>query len=248
MRPQMSATPEISVVAPGHNEAGNLAALVAQICAALASTGRSFEIVLVDDGSTDGSWALLQKLGKENPRLRALRFAVNCGQSAALWAGIQAARGAIIVTLDSDLQNPPAEIPRFLEALKDADCVCGSRVAARSTGDNWVRRASSSIANGVRNRLSGETISDAGCCYRAFRRECVAKVKFFKGAHRFLPTLIKMEGFCVIEIPIAHNARQSGRSHYGIANRLFKSFADLLAVRWMKRRVIRYDIAGRINE
>jgi len=242
----MSAAPEISVVAPCHNEEGNIPALVEQISTAL--TGRSVEIVLVDDCSTDGSWALLQKLGAQNPRVRALRFEYNCGQSAAMWAGIKAARGAVIITLDSDLQNPPAEIPKFLAALAGADCVCGSRVAARAKGDNWVRRASSKIANGVRNRLSGETISDAGCCFRAFRRECVADVKFFKGAHRFLPTLIKMEGFRVVEIPIAHNARQAGRSHYGIWNRLFKGLADLLAVRWMKKRMIRYTIAGRINE
>jgi len=244
----MSTAPEISVVAPCHNEEGNIPALVDQISAALAPTGRSFEIVLVDDCSTDGSWALLQKLGAQNPRLRALRFAFNCGQSAAMWAGIKAARGTIIITLDSDLQNPPSEIPKFLAALAGADCVCGSRVAARAKGDNWVRRASSKIANSVRNWLSGETISDAGCCFRAFRRECVADVKFFKGAHRFLPTLIKMEGFRVVEIPIAHNARQSGRSHYGIWNRLFKGLADLLAVRWMKKRMIRYQIAGRVNE
>ncbi len=244
----MKQAPEISVVAPCHNEEGNIPALVHQIVAALTPTGRSFEIVLVDDCSTDGSWALLQQLGAQNPRLRALRFEYNCGQSAAMWAGIKAARGGIIITLDADLQNPPSEIPKFLAALDGADCVCGSRVAARAKGDNWVRRVSSKIANAVRNKLSGETISDAGCCFRAFRRECVAEVKFFKGAHRFLPTLIKMEGFRVVEIPIAHHARQAGRSHYGIWNRLFKGLADLLAVRWMKKRTIRYKIAGRINE
>jgi hypothetical protein len=131
--------------------------------------------------------------------------------------------------------------------LKQADCVCGSRVAARAAGDSWLRRASSRIANDVRNKVSGESISDAGCCYRAFRRECVAEIKFFKGAHRFLPTLIKMEGFTVTELPISHNPRGSGHTHYGVWNRLFKSSADLLAVRWMKKRMIRYEIDETIN-
>ena len=231
---------EISIVAPCHNERENLRPLVEAIRAAVA--GRSHEVVLVDDASTDGSWELMKTLG-----VHALRFEYNCGQSAALWAGMKAARGNIIVTLDSDMQNPPSEIPRFLDALKNADCVCGSRVAARAKGDSWVRRASSKIANDIRNKVSGETISDAGCCYRAFRRECIANIKFFKGAHRFLPTLIKMEGFTVTEIPISHNPRHAGQSHYGIWNRLFKSSADLLAVRWMKKRIIRYKVAEEIG-
>lgn len=244
----MSAAPEISIIAPCHNERENLTPLTAAIRAAVEPAGRSFEIVLVDDCSTDGSWELLEQLGRQDSRIRALRFEQNSGQSAALWAGMKAARGQILITLDADLQNPPSEIPRFLDALRQADCVCGSRVEARAKGDSWVRRASSKIANGVRNKVSGETISDAGCCYRAFKKECIANVKFFKGAHRFLPTLIRMEGFQVIEIPISHSPRHAGHSHYGIWNRLFKSSADLLAVRWMKKRVIRYKIARSINE
>jgi glycosyltransferase involved in cell wall biosynthesis len=238
----MNPPPEISVIAPCHNERENLRPLVEAIRAALTPTGKSFEIVLVDDASTDGSWELMKTLG-----VRAVRFEYNCGQSAALWAGMKTARGRILVTLDSDLQNPPSEIPRLLEALKDADCVCGSRVAARAAGDSWLRRVSSRIANAVRNRLSGETISDAGCCFRAFRRECIANVKFFRGAHRFLPTLIRMEGYRVTEVAIAHHPRRAGRSHYGVWNRLFKSSADLLAVRWMKQRMIRYRIAEEIE-
>jgi len=243
----MDRRPEISIVAPCHNERDNLQPLADAIRTALDPLGRTYEIVLVDDGSGDGSWEVLKELGRRDPRIRAQRFAQQCGQSAALWAGIKAARGAIIVTMDGDMQNPPTEIPRFLETLKQADCVCGSRVAARAAGDSWLRRASSHVANCVRNKVSGETISDAGCCYRAFRGECVKKIKFFKGAHRFLPTLIRMEGFTVTEIPISHNPRGSGRTHYGVWNRLFKSFADLLAVRWMKKRVIRYKITDTIN-
>jgi glycosyltransferase involved in cell wall biosynthesis len=234
-------------VAPCHNELDNLQPLTEAIRAALEPLGRTYEIVLVNDASTDGSWDVLKTIAATDSRVRALRFAQQCGQSAALWAGIKNARGRVIVTLDADMQNPPSEIPRFLEALMQADCVCGSRVAARAAGDSWLRRASSRIANEVRNKVSGETISDAGCCYRAFRRECVAELKFFKGAHRFLPTLIKMEGFTVTELPISHNPRGSGRTHYGIWNRLFKSSADLLAVRWMKKRTIRYKIDETVN-
>jgi glycosyltransferase involved in cell wall biosynthesis len=243
----MDAKPEISVVAPCHNERDNLQPLADAIRAALDPLGLSYEIILVDDCSADGSWETIKELGRRDPRIHAQRFAQNCGQSAALWAGIRTARAPIIVTMDGDMQNPPSEIPRFLDALKHADCVCGSRVAARAAGDTLLKRVSSHIANWVRNKVSGETISDAGCCYRAFRRECIADVKFFKGAHRFLPTLIKMEGFTVTEIPISHNPRRAGQTHYGIWNRLFKSSTDLLAVRWMKKRMIRYKIADTIN-
>ncbi len=167
----------------------------------------------------------------------------NCGESAASWAGMQVARGRYIATLDADLQNDPKDLPAMLEALKNADCVCGTRATTRGKGDNWIRIASSRIANWVRNKLSGEKISDAGCTYRVFKRDCIAHVKFFTGAHRFLPTLIKMEGFRVVEVPVSTNPRFSGTSHYGVWNRLFKSFRDLLAVRWMKSRQIRYEIA-----
>jgi glycosyltransferase involved in cell wall biosynthesis len=164
-----------------------------------------------------------------------------------MWAGMKAASGRFIVTLDADLQNDPADLPRFLEGLKQFDCVCGSRVEARGQGDGFIRIASSRIANSVRNKLSGETISDAGCCFRAFKRECIENLKFFKGMHRFLPTLFKIEGFTVTEIPIRHNPRTAGEAHYGVWNRLFASFYDLLAVRWMKKRMFRYEIAERVN-
>jgi len=243
----MTTQPQVSVIAPCHDERENLRPLVEAVRGALDPLGLPYEVVLVDDCSGDRSWEVLQELGRADDRVRALRFAFNCGQSAALWAGIQAARGRILVTLDADLQNPPSEIPRLLEALKDADCVCGSRVAARIQGDHWLRRASSHIANSIRNKVSGETIGDAGCCFRAFRRDCVAHVKFFRGAHRFLPTLIKMEGYRVIEIPVQHSPRRTGRSHYGIWNRVFKTSMDLLAVRWMKTRALRYQIDETVN-
>ncbi|MEI6175974.1 MAG: glycosyltransferase family 2 protein [Verrucomicrobiota bacterium] len=243
----MNSNPELSVVIPCHNEENNLGPLTSAIQQALEPISMSYEIVITDDCSTDGSWAELQRLAKADPRIRALRFEVNGGQSAAMWAGLRAARGRLLATLDADMQNDPADLPNLLAGLAGADCVCGTRVAARAAGDNWVRRYSSRIANSVRNRLSGEEISDAGCCFRIFRRECIADVKFFKGGHRFLPTLIKMEGFTVKEVAIRHNPRFSGASHYGVWNRLFKSFVDLMAVRWMKQRMIRYQIKETLN-
>ena len=241
------ASPEVSVVLPCYNEEGNLPRLLEGVRGALAPLGIPFETVVTDDCSRDGSWALLKRLAAADPALRAQRLSRNSGQSAALWAGIKAARGRFIVTLDADLQNDPSEMPRFLEALRRHDCVCGSRVESRRQGDSPVRVASSRLANWVRNRLSGDDVSDSGCCYRAFKRECVENLKFFKGMHRFMPTLIRMEGFDVVEIPIATHPRFAGQANYGVWNRLFSSFYDLLAVRWMKKRMIRFEVADRVN-
>lgn len=240
-------SPVLSVVVPCCNESGNIPPLLEAIRSSLNPLQISYEIIITDDASSDGSWELLRKFAAEDPRLRALRFAKNCGQSAALWAGIKAARGRYIATLDADLQNDPRDLPAFLEAIKQYDCVCGSRVQNRKEGDSWVRQASSRIANGIRNRLTHENVTDSGCCYRVFRRECAANLKFFKGMHRFLPTLFKIEGHSVIEIPVSHHPRFSGHGHYGVWNRLFASFYDLLAVRWMQKRMFRFDVREKIN-
>jgi dolichol-phosphate mannosyltransferase len=238
---------EISFVIPCHNEQDNLRALVKAIREAIDPLKRTYEIVIADDFSSDNSWKVLKELAAADARVRGLRFAFNCGQSAALWAGMNAVRGRYIITLDADLQNDPRDVPQFLQALEKFDCVCGSRIAARGEGDGFVRIASSRIANWVRNKMSGENVTDAGCCYRAFKRECIADLKFFKGMHRFLPTLFKIEGFTVTEIPVRHNPRSAGQSHYGVWNRLFASFYDLLAVRWMKKRMFQYKVAEKIN-
>jgi glycosyltransferase involved in cell wall biosynthesis len=243
----MTETPDLSFVIPCYNEQDNLRALVKAIADSVAPLNRSYEIVITDDCSQDNSWSVLKELAAADPRIRGLRFEFNCGQSAAMWAGMKAARGKIIVTLDADLQNDPQDLARLLEPMKNFDCVCGSRVAARGKGDNFVRVVSSRIANGVRNKLSGESISDAGCCYRAFKRECIDNLKFFKGMHRFLPTLFKIEGFTVTEVDVRTNPRLAGKSNYGIGNRLFASFYDLIAVRWMKKRMFRYQVADRVN-
>jgi glycosyltransferase involved in cell wall biosynthesis len=243
----MESSPVLSLVVPCYNEEGNLPALLPAIRQAANGLKLSYEIIVTDDCSRDGSWNLLKEYAAGDRRVRVQRFAVNCGESAASWAGIKAARGRYIVTLDADLQNDPNDLPEFLRVLEKFDCVCGTRVGTRARGDGFVRVASSRIANAIRNKLSGEQISDAGCTYRAFKSECVAGLKFFKGMHRFLPTLIKMEGFSVTEIPITNNPRLAGRSHYGVWNRLFASSYDLLAVRWMKSRMFGFQIAATIN-
>jgi len=243
----IASIPELSLVIPCYNEEGNIRPLIQAIHEAVGPLGVSYEIVITDDCSQDKSWQILKELAATDPLVRGQRFQFNRGESAASWAGMQFSRGRYIVTLDADLQNDPRDLPKFLEALKKYDCVCGTRVDSRGKGDSFIRIASSRIANWVRNKLSGENIADAGCTYRAFKRECIANIKFFRGAHRFLPTLIKMEGFTVTEISVTNNPRFSGQSHYGVWNRLFKSFADLLAVRWMKSRSIRYEISQTIN-
>lgn len=235
--------PELSIVVPCYNEEENLEPLVVAIRQTLDSRGLDYEIIITDDRSTDRSWEILSRLAAEDPRIRGQRLKKNSGESAASWAGMRAARGTYIATLDADLQNDPAELPAFLEAVKKTDCVCGSRVETRREGDNWIRVWSSLTANAVRNKLSGENISDAGCTYRVFRRECVSNLKFFKGMHRFLPTLIKMEGYQVAELSIKNQPRLAGTSKYGVWNRVFSSFADLLAVRWMKKRMFPVQVA-----
>jgi glycosyltransferase involved in cell wall biosynthesis len=243
----MIESPALSVVIPCYNEQDNLVPLVTAIADVLEPLKINYEIVITDDCSKDGSWNVLQTLAAQNPRVVAQRFEKNAGQSAALWAGIRAARGQYIATLDADMQNDPRDLPRFLEAMKTADCICGNRKARRAEGDNFIRQISSKIANGVRNWITRENVSDSGCCYRMFKRECAADLKFFKGMHRFLPTLFKIEGFTVAEIPVNHQHRLAGVSKYGVWNRLFASSYDLFAVRWMQKRMFRFQVKDRIN-
>jgi glycosyltransferase involved in cell wall biosynthesis len=158
-------------------------------------------------------------------------------------AGMREARGEIIVTLDSDLQNDPADIPRLLEYLDRYDMATGWR---QKREDKWLKKISSKIGNLVRNWVSGENIQDSACTLRAFKKECVQEIPVFNGMHRFLSTLVKMRGFGIIEVPVAHHPRRFGKSKYNIRNRMVRSFIDLLAVRWMKRRTIHYEIEERI--
>jgi glycosyltransferase involved in cell wall biosynthesis len=237
----------LSVVAPCHNEADNLVPFVEAIRAALDPLKISYEIVITDDRSTDSSWKVLSELAAKDPRVRAVRHEKNAGQSAAVWSAIKNSTGKYIATLDADLQNDPADLPLFLDAMKNADCICGNRKASRAGGDSIIRQLSSKIANGIRNWMTHETVTDSACGYRMFKRECVADLKFFKGMHRFMPTLIKIEGFNISEIPIRHHERRAGASHYGVWNRAFAALYDLFAVRWMQKRMFRFRVSERLN-
>src|SRR5713101_7993322 len=218
---------ELSLVVPVYNERDNLPLLVAEIGRALADGARRYEVVAVDDGSTDDSLAVLKALKREHPELHIAAFA----------AGFRAARGPVIVTLDADLQNDPADVPALVAELErsGATAVVGYRVSRHDSG--W-KRLQSRIANGVRNRLNRETIRDTGCSLKAFRADAVRAVTLFTGMHRFLPTLIKLQGGSVTEVPVRHRPRRFGTTKYGMWNRAFRSLVDALAVRWMQRRAL----------
>lgn len=230
-------TPYLSVVLPIYNEEESIPVLLPRISAALDPLGKAYEVVCVNDGSSDGSLSLLREMAKQNPAIRIVNFKKNHGQTAAFDAGFHAAKGEVVVTMDADLQNDPADIPKLLEKMGEFDVVCGWR---HKRNDPWIRLVSSRIANGVRNWLSDETITDTGCSLKAFRREDLLKLKLYNGMHRFLPTLLKMEGCRVTEVKVGHFPRQYGTSKYGIGNRLFKGLYDLVAVRWMKKRQLKY--------
>ena len=226
-----------SVVIPVLNEEETVRDLAAEVSAALEPLAISWECIWVDDGSTDRTREVLAQIAAGTPNHRKVELARNYGQSAALAVGFREARGEIVGTLDGDGQNDPADFPALLERLEqgDADVVNGIRAKRR---DNWIRRRCSRIANGFRNRLTRESVTDVGCAIRVFRRECAARLPVFKGMHRFLPTLFRMQGYRITEIPVNHRPREKGQSKYGINNRLWVGIVDTLAVRWMLHRFV----------
>ena len=235
--------PDLSVVVPIYNEQECLPGVLTELRAALDAAGgiSMWEAVVVDDGSSDDSPRLIRNLAAEDPRFRLIRFVRNCGQTAAFDAGFRAARGRLVGMMDGDGQNDPADFPRLIEALENqgVDMMCGVR---QKRNDSIVRRLSSRIANGVRNRATGESISDVGCSIRVFRRECLERIKLYEGMHRFFPTLVRIEGYRIGETAVNHRPRTLGRSKYGIHNRLWRGLRDLFAVRWMQSRALRYEI------
>jgi glycosyltransferase involved in cell wall biosynthesis len=234
---------EISAVIPVFNEEENLPVLIPKVMEVLNQLSKVYEVICVDDGSSDNSRKILREMAIQYPTLRVLGLKENRGLSTALLAGMREARGDILITLDSDLQNDPADIPRLLQCLDQYDMATGWR---QKRDDPWLKRIASKIGNGVRNRLSGEAIHDSACTLRVFKRECIQDIPVFNGMHRFLSTLVKREGFRIVEIPVSHHPRRFGKSKYNIRNRMIRSFTDLLAVRWMKDRRIRYEIEERI--
>src|SRR5262245_27896928 len=214
----MSDVLDVSIVIPVFNEEESLPVLWPEIRAALDPTGLRYEVVFVDDGSRDRSAEIIRAFHQDDPRARLVRLKANAGETAATDAGFKAVRGRHVVVMDADLQNDPHDIPAMLAHLDHWDAVTGWRVD-RAAGASWIRRLSSRIANRVRNALSEESIQDSGCTFRAFRRECLRDLVLFRGFHRFIPTLLKMKGFRVLEVPVNHRPRRFGVSKYGIGNR-----------------------------
>ena len=233
---------DLSVVVPVFNEEESLRPLWDELRPVLTSLGLEFEVVFVDDGSVDRSAEIIRSFRDVDSRVRLVRLKTNTGETAATDAGFRAARGRLVVTMDADLQNDPRHIPAMLHHLQQWDAVTGWRVNRR-TGDSLVRQVCSRVANRVRNVVTDESIHDSGCTFRAFRRECLRGLALYRGFHRFIPTLLRMRGYRVLEMPVDHRPRRFGRSKYGVGNRLFTTLADLLAVRWMKSRLLRYEVA-----
>ena len=227
-------TPALSVVIPLYNEQDNIEALQRELHAALA--GLSYEIVFVDDGSKDDTVGRVEK----RPDVRLLEFEKNAGQSAAMYAGIYAARGEVIALLDGDLQNDPADIRLLLSEIdKGADLACGYRAKRK---DTVVKQITSRVANFVRSRFTKDGVRDTGCTLKAMRRECRNALVPFYGMHRFIPALVKGMGYKIVEIPVNHRPRTAGVSKYGLGNRAIKATVDMFGVRWLLSRQVKYKV------
>jgi dolichol-phosphate mannosyltransferase len=227
-------SPALSIIVPLYNEEDNVAELQHQIAEAL--KGYAYELVLVDDGSTDATVARVQP----GPEVRLLEFEKNAGQSAAMHAGLNAAKGAVLVTLDGDLQNDPADIPAMIQRLNEGyDLVCGYRAKRKDTAFKLLQ---SRIANAVRGRFIGDHVRDTGCTLKVMRRECREALLLFHGMHRFIPALIGSMGWRVTEMPVNHRARIHGVSKYGFGNRAWRATMDMFGVRWLNSRRRSYRI------
>ena len=227
---------DISIIVPVFDEEDNVLPLAREVARALDKELRAFELVFVDDGSGDGTWEKIQEAHRLDPRVRGLRHTRNSGQSAALWTGVLATNGAILATLDGDLQNDPADLPKIFAELDRVDFVCGIRANRR---DTWLRRISSRIARWARKAALGVDFQDAGCSLRAFKRAALNGVLPFNGWHRFLPILVHGGGATTKEIPVNHRPRVAGVSKYGVWNRLGRGILDLMGVAWYQKRRLR---------
>jgi glycosyltransferase involved in cell wall biosynthesis len=224
---------ELSIIVPVFEEEENVAPLAEQIVQALAGESRPWELVFVDDASRDRTWERIQGARRRDPRVKGVRHQRNAGQSAAFWTGLRATTAPLVATLDGDLQNDPADLPRLLAELAHADFVSGVRVNRR---DTWVRRVSSRVARRARRAAFGVDFRDTGCFLRVFRRSALGGVLPFNGWHRFLPVLVHGAGVAVREVPVNHRPRAAGVSKYGIWNRLGRGLYDLVGVGWYLNR------------
>ena len=236
----MDQAPYLSLVIPAYNEQENIATLLSRVEAALAQVGKPFEVIIVDDGSSDDTPKMLNDAMQRLPWLRVIRMTKNSGQSAAFEAGFEAARGEVIATIDADLQNDPEEIPRLIPLLdeQNVDMITGWR---KERQDTPFRRWQSRQANRIRNWVTGETVNDSASSLKIYRARAVKGMRLFRGAHRYFPTLVKMRGFSVYETPVKHSPRHAGTAKYGFGNRAFVGIYDLVGVRWLKKRYLRYE-------
>jgi glycosyltransferase involved in cell wall biosynthesis len=231
--------PAISLVIPVFNEEDSLESLLAEVEPVLREcSGDSYEVLFVDDGSRDGSPEVLERLRRGNPRVVVWRLDRNHGLSSALHAGFHRARGEVIASMDADLQNDPADLPKLVAAIREgADMACGWR---KERSDPLVKRLSSKIANAWRNWRTEDSVQDVTCPLKVLRSEVREVFHPFDGLHRFLPTLARMAGYRVVEIPVGHRPRLHGSSKYGVWNRVFRGLRDVRTVRWMKQRRLTY--------
>jgi glycosyltransferase involved in cell wall biosynthesis len=233
--------PSLSIVVPFRDEAASLGLLYEELAAAVEVIGRPAEMLFVDDESRDEGRSVVLERAAADPRVRLLCLTPQAGQSAALEAGFRAARGEVVATLDADLQNDPGDLPRLLAILETQGVDCVTGVRSRRC-DPWRKRLASRLANTVRRRVLGDGLHDIGCSLRVMRAEPLARVKLFRGAHRFLPVLLQLEGARVVELPVHHRARRFGASKYGIRRRLGASALDLLGVLWLRSRTTRCEV------
>lgn len=227
---------EISIIVPVFNEEDNVLPMAREVSEAMKNADRPYELLFVDDASTDGTWKKIDEARGRFAFVRGLRHAVNSGQSAALWTGIRGSTGEIIATLDGDLQNDPADIPKMLPELGKADFICGVRAKRR---DSFVRRHSSRIARWARKSALKVDFCDTGCAMRVFKRRALEGVLPFNGFHRFLPVLVHGAGVKTLEVPVNHRPRVAGVSKYGVWNRLWRGIYDLMALNWLQKRRLR---------
>lgn len=239
MTSRMASIFEYSVITPVKNERENLPRLIDEIRAVMSTLGASWELICVDDGSTDGSYELLLEMSRIHPQLAIVKFDRNYGQSAALQAGWLEAKGKWVITLDADLQNDPDDIRHMAPLKADYDLINGWRIDRK---DTFQKRWISKVANWIRSKMCEDGVKDTGCSLKIMRREGLTKIFWFKGAHRFLPALFGLYGYKVGEIPVRHRPRHKGQSHYSIFNRSIAPIVDMFAFIWLRRRHIRYKV------
>jgi len=228
-----------TVIIPLKNEEESIGDLIQELASVMHGLKAPWEVICVEDGSTDKTFEVLTRLQKNKPELKILQFDRNYGQSSAFDAGFRAAQGEWVITLDGDGQNDPADIPKLIQASLDYDLVCGQRVNRK---DPWHKKITSKLANIVRKVICEDGVHDTGCSLKLYRAKALKQIRMYQGMHRFLPALFLIEGFRIKEVPVNHRERMRGKTKYNFLNRSFNTIADMFAVRWMRKRRLHYKV------